>query len=139
MGTNCSNIWNGIKVIGLSYHVEITNYFCPPPPPLFLYLSFLLSLSSAFLGRGETLFPSKLMCPPPCSGLKVMHPSELQQQNAIAHEIYPTARGGGQISFLGQSKYRLRNDIAIVSQNDSCITAHFLKTKRSQTNVYSFH
>ena len=29
--TNCPNIWNGIKVTGLSYSVDIVGCICPPP------------------------------------------------------------------------------------------------------------
>ena len=41
---------------------------------------------SIFGGRRDALCPRKLMCRP-CSGLKLMRPSELQLQNGTAHEL----------------------------------------------------
>ena len=56
-----------------------------------------VSSSTNWGGRRDALCPRILMCPP-CSGLKLMRPSELQPQSASAHELYPTARGDTQIS-----------------------------------------
>ena len=41
---------------------------------------------STLLGRRDTLYPRKLMCPQ-CSVLKHVRSSELQPQNATAHEL----------------------------------------------------
>ena len=47
-----------------------------------------IHLSTAFAGETRSLRPRKLMCPPPVQWvIKLMRPSELQLQNATAHEL----------------------------------------------------